>query len=92
VGLASSLWPSCADGNRLDQDAVTAFLDTYRAASGPIPPDEDDLIVPLVRTRRVLEMLRAPTDRDPRWTSSWRACVSTPPSANNIRIRRTRPA
>jgi hypothetical protein len=32
-----------------------------------VPPDEDDLIVPLIRGRRILEVLRAPTDRHPRW-------------------------
>jgi Ser/Thr protein kinase RdoA (MazF antagonist) len=65
--LASSLWPFCADRDRLDQVAVTEFLHSYRAAGGLVPPDEDDLIVRLVRTRRVLEVLRAPTDRDPQW-------------------------
>jgi Ser/Thr protein kinase RdoA (MazF antagonist) len=65
--LASTLWPFCADRDQLDEDAVTEFLHTYRAAGGPVPPDEDDLIVPLVRSRRILEVLRAPTDRDPQW-------------------------
>jgi Ser/Thr protein kinase RdoA (MazF antagonist) len=65
--LASSLWPFCAQGDRLDDQAVAEFLATYRAAGGPVPPDEDDLIVPLVRARLVLEVLRAPNDRDPRW-------------------------
>jgi hypothetical protein len=32
-----------------------------------VPSDEDDLIVPLIRARRILEVLRAPTDRHPRW-------------------------
>ena len=43
------------------------FLAAYRAAGGLVPPDEDDLIVPLVRARLLLEVLRAPNDRDPRW-------------------------
>jgi hypothetical protein len=34
---------------------------------GPIPPEEDDLIVPLVRARLLLEVLRAPYDRQPQW-------------------------
>jgi len=65
--LASSLWPFCADGDRLQQRAVTEFLTAYRAAGGTVPSDEDDLIVPLIRARRILEVLRAPTDRHPRW-------------------------
>jgi hypothetical protein len=32
-----------------------------------VPPEEDDLIVPLLRVKRILEVLRAPTDRHPRW-------------------------
>jgi len=65
--LASSLWPFCAQGERLDDQAMGEFLAAYRAAGGPVPPDEDDLIVPLIRARLLLEVLRAPTDRDPRW-------------------------
>jgi hypothetical protein len=65
--LASRLWPFCADGDRLDQRAVTEFLTAYRAAGGTVLSDEDDLIVPLIRARRILEVLRAPTDRHPRW-------------------------
>jgi hypothetical protein len=62
--LASSLWPFCANGDRLDKDAVAEFLHSYRSAGGPVPPEEDDLIVPLMR---ILEVLRAPTDRNPQW-------------------------
>jgi Ser/Thr protein kinase RdoA (MazF antagonist) len=65
--LASGLWPFCRDGNRLDRRAVREFLTAYRAAGGTVPADEDELIVPLIRARRVLEVLRAPTDRHPRW-------------------------
>ena len=65
--LASSLWPFCAQGDRLDDQAVVDFLAAYRTAGGPVPPDEDDLIVPLVRARLLLEVLRAPDDRDPQW-------------------------
>jgi len=32
-----------------------------------MPGDDDDLILPLVRPKRILEVLRAPTDRQPRW-------------------------
>jgi hypothetical protein len=47
--------------------ATQDFLDAYRAASGRVPPEEDDLIVPLLQVKRILEVLRAPTDRNPRW-------------------------
>jgi Ser/Thr protein kinase RdoA (MazF antagonist) len=66
--VATSLWPFCSEGDRLVPDATSRFLDAYRAAGGPLPPGEDDLIVPLVRARRLLEVLRAPTDRNPRWS------------------------
>jgi hypothetical protein len=66
--LASSILPFCstADGD-LDRSAMQDFLDAYRAASGRVPMEEDDLIVPLLRVKRILEVLRAPTDRHPRW-------------------------
>jgi hypothetical protein len=65
--LASSIVPFCssADGD-LDTAAMQEFLDAYRTASGRVPMAEDDLIVPL-RAKRILEVLRAPTDRHPRW-------------------------
>jgi hypothetical protein len=44
-------------------DSVPAFLPDRRGSA----PDEDGLIVPLALTRRALDLLRAPTDRDPRW-------------------------
>ncbi|HKX14276.1 MAG TPA: phosphotransferase, partial [Propionibacteriaceae bacterium] len=66
--LASSLGPFCSapDGD-LDVNAMQEFLDSYRGARGRVPPEEDDLIVPLLRVKRILEVLRAPTDRHPRW-------------------------
>ena len=66
--LASSILPFCSTaGGDLDTSATQGFLDTYRAASGRVQPEEDDLIVPLLRVKRILEVLRAPTDRHPRW-------------------------
>jgi Ser/Thr protein kinase RdoA (MazF antagonist) len=65
--LASSLWPFCSEGDRLHPQAVADFLAAYRSAGGPVPPDEEALIVPLVRAKRLLEVLRAPTDRNPQW-------------------------
>jgi len=66
--LASSIGPFCSttDG-ALDGKAAEEYIDSYRAAGGQIPPNEDDLIVPLVRVKRILEVLRAPTDRHPQW-------------------------
>ena len=34
-----------------------------RAAGGTVPVEEDSLIVPLVKAKRILEVLRAPHDR-----------------------------
>jgi hypothetical protein len=65
--LASGLWPFCSQGDRLNRQAVMEFLAAYRAAGGRVPPDEDDLIVPLVRAKLLREVLRAPNDRDPQW-------------------------
>ncbi|HEU4907984.1 MAG TPA: phosphotransferase, partial [Propionibacteriaceae bacterium] len=66
--LASSIGPFCStpDGD-LDRSATAAFIDAYRTAGGRVPPEEDDLIVPLLRVKRILEVLRAPTDRHPHW-------------------------
>jgi Ser/Thr protein kinase RdoA (MazF antagonist) len=66
--LACSMGPFCSTpAGDLDISAKQDFLDSYRAASGRVPPQEDDLIVPLLRVKRILEVLRAPTDRHPRW-------------------------
>lgn len=65
--LASALWWFCSRGDELDTRAMTAFIAAYRDAGGRVPPAEDDLLVPLIRAKRILEVLRAPTDRDPQW-------------------------
>jgi Ser/Thr protein kinase RdoA (MazF antagonist) len=66
--LASSIGPFCSTSDgALDDSATKDFVNSYRAAGGPVPPEEDDLIVPLMRIKRILEVLRAPTDRHPRW-------------------------
>jgi Ser/Thr protein kinase RdoA (MazF antagonist) len=65
--LASSLWPFCQRGEELDRAALGKFVAAYRDAGGRVPPDEDDLIIPLIGAKRILEVLRAPTDRDPQW-------------------------
>jgi Ser/Thr protein kinase RdoA (MazF antagonist) len=65
--LAAALWPYCSRGDDLDTAAMAEFLGAYRDAGARVPADEDDLLVPLIRTKRMLEVLRAPTDRDPQW-------------------------
>jgi Ser/Thr protein kinase RdoA (MazF antagonist) len=66
--LASAMWSlSSSEDAEPWPDAMTDFVRVYRAAGGPVPPEEDDLIVPLVRARLLLEVLRAPYDRQPQW-------------------------
>ena len=65
--LATAMGMFCSDGDELDRDACGRFVADYRRGGGIAPPRDDDLLVGLVRVKRVLEVLRAPTDRDPRW-------------------------
>lgn len=66
--LASGLWSFCTDdANELDREALAEFVAAYRAAGGTAPPEEDDLIVPFIRVKRLIEVLRAPTDRHVDW-------------------------
>jgi Ser/Thr protein kinase RdoA (MazF antagonist) len=76
--LAMAVGTFCADGDAgpLDEGAVRAFVAAYRDAGGLVPPQEDDLLVPLVRVKRVLEVLRAPGDREPRWDHQRRNLAS----------------
>jgi Ser/Thr protein kinase RdoA (MazF antagonist) len=63
VDLADGMWDFCRpDGAIFDPDAGPGFVRAYRAAGGTVPPDEDDLLLPLVRVRRILELVRAPYD------------------------------
>jgi Ser/Thr protein kinase RdoA (MazF antagonist) len=66
--VASTLWPFCSAGDEFDTAAADDFLQAYRDAGGPMPSEEDDLLIPLVRAKRLLEVLRAPTDRHPHWS------------------------
>jgi Ser/Thr protein kinase RdoA (MazF antagonist) len=62
--LASGLWEFSADASGdLDREAMTEFAAAYRDAGGTVPPEEDDLLVPLIRVKRIVELLRMPTDR-----------------------------
>jgi len=65
--LANAIGTFCTAGDELDRGAARGFLAAYRAAGGTATPDEEDLLVPLARVKRILEVLRAPTDRKPRW-------------------------
>jgi Ser/Thr protein kinase RdoA (MazF antagonist) len=65
--LANAIGTFCTAGDELDAVAARAFLAAYRDAGGTAPPGERDLLVPLMRVKRIMEVLRAPGDREPRW-------------------------
>ncbi len=65
--VAIAAWFFCRAGADLDRAAFARFVAAYRAGGGTVPPAEDDLLVPLIRVKRVLEVLRAPTDRHVDW-------------------------
>jgi Ser/Thr protein kinase RdoA (MazF antagonist) len=65
--LANALGTFCAVAGDLDRAACRRFIPAYRAGGGIAPEREDDLLVPLIRAKRILEVLRAQTDRCPRW-------------------------
>jgi Ser/Thr protein kinase RdoA (MazF antagonist) len=65
--LAVSAWSFSRTGADLDRSALARFVAAYRAGGGPVPPAEDELLVPFIRVKRVLEVLRAPTDRHVDW-------------------------
>jgi Ser/Thr protein kinase RdoA (MazF antagonist) len=61
--LANAMWEFCGH----DEDAAATFVRAYRRAGGTVPPEEDELLIPLVRVRRILEVIRAPYDREVDW-------------------------
>jgi Ser/Thr protein kinase RdoA (MazF antagonist) len=65
--LANALGTFCFAGDELDPAAARRFLTAYREAGGTAPREEEDMLLPLMRVKRILEVLRAPTDREPRW-------------------------
>jgi Ser/Thr protein kinase RdoA (MazF antagonist) len=65
--LANGVWEFCQTGDYLERESGAAFVAAYREAGGPVPGGEDDLIVPLIQAKRVLELLRAPADRRVDW-------------------------
>jgi Ser/Thr protein kinase RdoA (MazF antagonist) len=67
--LANAAWEftKCKDTDDFDREAAVRFIGAYRQAGGPVPLLEDELIVPLIRAKRTLELLRAPGDRHVDW-------------------------
>ena len=58
--LAIAVGTFCADGDDVDRDAEREFVAAYRRAGGTARRQDDDLVRPLVRVKRILEVLRAP--------------------------------
>jgi Ser/Thr protein kinase RdoA (MazF antagonist) len=65
--LANALGTFCFERHVLDRPAARRFLAAYHDAGGTAPAEEQALLVPLMRVKRIQELLRAPTDREPRW-------------------------
>jgi Ser/Thr protein kinase RdoA (MazF antagonist) len=62
--LGRSLWEFAKDKRRHDLKPERAgeFLAAYRAAGGPVPREEEPLLVPMIRSVRLGEALRHLTD------------------------------
>jgi Ser/Thr protein kinase RdoA (MazF antagonist) len=65
--LANAAGSFCSAGHELDRGACERLVAAYRSDGGTSPRSDDDLLIPLMRVRWILEVLRAPTDRRPRW-------------------------
>ena len=65
--VAGAIGSFCVVDDDVDRDACRGFVDPYRAGGGSTNPSDDHLLIPLVRVKLILEVLRAPTDRHPRW-------------------------
>lgn len=67
--LANGVWEFTKSKatDDFDREEGARFIDAYREAGGPVPREEEELIVPLIRAKRVLELLRAPDDRHVDW-------------------------
>jgi Ser/Thr protein kinase RdoA (MazF antagonist) len=66
--LANAIGTFCSADDDLDRPAGRRFIRAYRAAGGTASPRDDVLLVAFVRVKRILEVLRARTDREPRWS------------------------
>lgn len=62
--LARSLWEFCKDKRRhaLRSDRAVSFLAAYRAAGGPVPKEEAELLIPFMRCIRLEELLHHLTE------------------------------
>jgi Ser/Thr protein kinase RdoA (MazF antagonist) len=57
--LANAAGSFCTCADELDRSACGRFVAAYRADGGTSPAGDDDLLVPLMRVRWILEVLRA---------------------------------
>lgn len=57
--VANALWEFCSDdeAHTLDVASAQTFLEAYAAAGGPVGEPEYDLLIPLIRCRRMIEIL-----------------------------------
>jgi Ser/Thr protein kinase RdoA (MazF antagonist) len=59
LDLSVALWEFCLEKatHRLNLSHAQEFLAGYRAANGPVPSTEYDLIIPFIRCRRMIEVI-----------------------------------
>jgi Ser/Thr protein kinase RdoA (MazF antagonist) len=57
--LSLAIWEFCKDRTKttMDHAQVQAFIGAYQMANGPVPARDFDLIIPLIRCRRIIEVL-----------------------------------
>ena len=68
--LANAVWEFTKlrdERDDFDRAAAERFIASYRDAGGTVSPLEDDLLVPFIRVRRIMEVIRAPADRHVDW-------------------------
>lgn len=66
IDLAAGIWHFAWRRSRPDDGTANAFLRAYRDAGGTVSAPLESLL-PFIRAKRVLEVLRAPTDRHVDW-------------------------
>ncbi len=60
--LGRSTWEFAHEGAELPRAAAAAFLEAYLASGGPVPAADLDLVMPSIRSVRLLEALSAYTE------------------------------
>ena len=68
--LANGVWEFCKREDLRRRARRARPRRSWPPTASPAAPraaDDDDLLVPLIRAKRVLEVLRAPTDRQVDW-------------------------